>query len=282
MILSFHPCFDADEQILLGDRFPGPLHLERIKEAQAIILPQGVREEVYALCVQNCPRVFPDYKARFQYPGKIGQCRLFEALGINQPRTHPWAHIAAFQESSAQRSEHGFPFLIKCDRRHEGDGVYWVPDQDDLERALEKLAIMESSGEYGFVTQEYVPCGGNVLRAVILDKKIITYWKRPHAPGQVVTTLSRGASIDFNWRPDLQDKGKAQVRNISRKAGINLGAIDFVFPMAGDPAPLTLEINYFFGRRGLGGTETYYGMLLEAVVDWLTRQGLDAQSVRLV
>jgi ribosomal protein S6--L-glutamate ligase len=122
-----------------------------------------------------------------------------------------------------------------------------------------------------------------VLRAVIIGKKIITYWKRPNKSGQVITTISRGALIDHEWRPDLQEKGNAIVRVLAGKTGIDLAAVDLVFPLSEEaPDPLFLEINYYFGRRGLGGSEKYYQLLYEAVRDWLMDEGLNPEAVRLV
>ena len=89
--------------------------------------------------------------------------------------------------------------------------------------------------------------------------------------------------IDHNWRPDLQEKGHASARELAKKIGINLAAIDLVFPIAcKDPEPVFLEINYYFGRRGLGGSENYYSLLYEAVQDWLSEIGLDPESVSLI
>ena len=81
----------------------------------------------------------------------------------------------------------------------------------------------------------------------------------------------------------LQKKGKEQGHLLTEKTGINLAAVDFVFSFSlKDPDPLILEINYFFGRRGLGGTENYYRILYRAVQDWLIEVGLDPKSIRLV
>jgi ribosomal protein S6--L-glutamate ligase len=111
----------------------------------------------------------------------------------------------------------------------------------------------------------------------------MTYWKRPNKTGQVITTISRDAIIDSEWRPDLQEKGKRQAHVLTEKTGINLAAVDFVFPFSlKDPEPFVLEINYFFGRRGLGGTENYYRLLYQAVQDWLAEAGLNPKSVRLI
>jgi ribosomal protein S6--L-glutamate ligase len=49
-----------------------------------------------------------------------------------------------------------------------------------------------------------------------------------------------------------------------------------------DPEPLFLEINYYFGRRGLGGSERYYSMVHQAIREWLSRAGLDPDAVSLL
>ena len=98
-----------------------------------------------------------------------------------------------------------------------------------------------------------------------------------------ITTISRGAIIDHNWRPELREKGKKYSKDLSQKTGINLAAIDFVFDESGeDPEPFFLEINYFFGRRGIGGSERYYSLLFAALQDWLQQKGFDHNSVKLV
>ena len=49
-----------------------------------------------------------------------------------------------------------------------------------------------------------------------------------------------------------------------------------------DPQPLILEINYYFGRRGLGGSLKYYRLLLNAIREWLEENGFDSRKVKLV
>ena len=39
-------------------------------------------------------------------------------------------------------------------------------------------------------------------------------------------------------------------------------------------APLFLEINYYFGRRGLGGSERYYALLVSEIIKWIKSLGL--------
>jgi ribosomal protein S6--L-glutamate ligase len=285
MILSFHPCFDADVQIILGDRRLDPGDLDLIRKAKAILLPQGCSAELYDACSDSSALKFPNYELRFTYPGKTGQSLMFRHFGFPHPETLCFKTVQEFQNQyqGPAAFPHKLPFLIKTDKAHEAEGIYLVRDKPSLLKALEHLTHQENTHLSGFVTQAFVPADGNVLRAVIIGNKIITYWKRPDRLGEVITTIGRGAVIDHHWRPDLQEKGKAQVSAFSRAVGVNLAAIDFVFPLtAEDPEPLFLEVNYFFARRGLGGTLNYYRLLYEAIQEWLTEAGLDPKSVRLV
>jgi ribosomal protein S6--L-glutamate ligase len=285
MILSFHPCLDADAQIILGDQPLSRAHLDLISVAEAIILPQSKAIDLYLACSRSGALVFPSYEMRLGYPGKTGQSLLFKKYRIPHPETLRWKTVQELCDTYPDSLDfpHSLPFLIKHDTRHEGEGVFFVEDRPDLETALDRLVVLERSGQRGFVTQEYVPCGGNVLRAVIIGKRILTYWKRPQRPGTVVTTIGRGALIDHQWLPELQEKGRARAQDLSIATGINLAAIDFVFSFSKeDPDPLALEINYYFARRGLGGTKRYYSLLFEAVVEWLDDAGIDPASIRLV
>ncbi len=285
MILSFHPCFDAGIQIVLGDRPVDSNIRESIRKADAILLPQACSQKLYEICLASSAKVFPNYDARLRYPGKIGQARMFRELGLPHPKTWSWESVQQFRDAhlDLNRMPYKTPFLIKEDKRHEAEGIFLVENTTGLKETLEQLALRERSGMKGFVTQQYVPCGGDVLRAVIIGKRMLTYWKRPTEPGQKITTISRGAVIDTDWRPDLQKKAMAQSEFLMEKTGINLAAIDFVFPMGDtEPDPLYLEINYYFGRRGLGGTDAYYRLLYAAIQDWLAEIEMDPQGVKLL
>ena len=71
--------------------------------------------------------------------------------------------------------------------------------------------------------------------------------------------------------PALQQKAVAVVKKLCQKSGINLAGIDVIFSAEiDDPDPMLLEINYFFGRKGLGGSEAYYKLLHQEIQAWLT------------
>jgi ribosomal protein S6--L-glutamate ligase len=67
------------------------------------------------------------------------------------------------------------------------------------------------------------------------------------------------------------------------QSGINLAGVDFIFDLTqADPAAHILEINYYFGRRGLGGSRSFYRLLYEAIREWLGSLGLDPAKVKPV
>ena len=276
MILSFHPCFIADAQIIPGARKLDATDFSLIRGAEAIILPQACSYSLYRACKAASALLFPNYELRFQYPGKTGQSRLFEKMGWLHPVTTRWRDPDALWKKGIPKK----PFFLKTDGSHEGAGVWLIRSREELQSALERL---EAWSRPPFLTQERISCGGNVLRAVVLGRRLFCYWKRPQGLDQAVTTISRGAKIDKRWRPDLQEKGVIQAERICDASGINLAAMDFVFAMKDpDPQPLLLEINYYFGRRGLGGSAEYYRMLYKTIREWLGERGIDPGPVKLV
>ena len=59
-------------------------------------------------------------------------------------------------------------------------------------------------------------------------------------------------------------------KDFCKKTGINLAGFDFILrPDAPDNTLLFLEINYFFGRKGLGGSLHFYDLLTEEIETWL-------------
>ena len=96
MILSFHPCYVADENIICAGRQPDESDRTAMARADAVILSQGCYQSLYQMARENCAHVFPDYDARFQYPGKTGQARLFQDLSLAHPRTWMFADTRQF------------------------------------------------------------------------------------------------------------------------------------------------------------------------------------------
>ena len=118
MILSFHPCFEGDQNLICAGRSPGSEDLRAIKTADAVILPQGCYRSLYEMARDNCPHVFPNYDARFRYPGKIGQIELFRKTNAPHPRTIVYETVDTLFDANTNQIKNvdfDFPFVFKFD-----------------------------------------------------------------------------------------------------------------------------------------------------------------------
>ncbi len=273
MIVSFHPLFEADNNIICAGRPPNENDLTAIKAADAVILPQGCYPSLYAMTRANCRNLFPNYDARFKYPGKIGQIKLFRELNVPHPATEIHADVASFRrrcQNGSKRRVFDFPMVFKLDWGGEGDTVFLINSSESLEKILEKSIEFEKTGQAGFLLQAYVPSQNRTLRVVVIGRRVIAYWKVQNNTGGFYANISKGAAIDADADPELQHAGVALVKNLCQKTGINLAGFDVIFSSENDkPVPMMLEINYFFGRKGLGGSEAFYRILQEEIKAWL-------------
>jgi len=278
MIVSFHPLFEADKNIICAGRQPNQEDLAAIRAADAVILSQGCCQALYEMARENCPHVFPNYDARFKYPGKINQIKLFRKVKVAHPASEIFSTVASFQKQyhkELTKLSFKFPLVFKLDWGGEGETVYLISSADDLQKTLKQAAEYEKSGQAGFILQKYIPSKGRTLRVVILGQRVISYWRIQENNDGFYSNLSKGAVIDSEAEPGLQQKAVALIKYLCQKSGIDLAGFDVIFSSENDdPDPILLEINYFFGRKGLGGSENYYQILLAEIRNWLTRRNL--------
>jgi len=280
MILSFHPLFEADKNITCAGREPGEADLKAIKAADAVILSQGCYQSLFEMAHANCPHIFPDYNIRFKYPGKLGQIKFFREFNIAHPASEIFLNVDSFHQGFKKRPSWGrlnYPLVFKLDWGGEGETVFLINSEEELGKILQKTAEFEKSGQYGFLLQEYVASRNRTLRVVIIGQRLISYWRvqKQENDGGFYTNLGKGAVIDAESEPGLQHKAVALVKQICHKTGINLAGFDVIFSFENDdPDPMLLEINYFFGRKGLGGSEAYYQILLDEIQSWISGLGL--------
>lgn len=280
MIVSYHPLFEADRNIICAGRLPNPEDLAAIRSAKAVVLGQGCYRSLYEMARANCPNVFPNYDVRFRYPGKLGQIKLFRELDIKHPATEIFTGVAAFQNKYGLKLyclPWNNPVVIKLDWGGEGETVYLIESDRDLQRFLNQTAVFEKSGQTGFLLQEYIPSDGKSLRVAAIGRRLISYWRVQPDTHNFHSSLRAGALIAPDEQPVLQRKAEAVIQTVCQKTEINLAGFDVIFSKdAEDPAPLLLEINYFFGRKGLGGSDAYYGILKTEIQAWL--DGLELSS----
>ena len=279
MIVSFHPLFEADKNIICAGREPNADDLSAIKNARAVVLPQGCRQSLYEMARKNCAHVFPNYNARFDFPGKIGQIRLFRETNTAHPQTELYPSVADFKQGHGEDSvdiPFTWPCVFKFDWGGEGETVYLINSLDELKEILYKAAGFENSGQKGFLLQQYVPANGKTLRVIIIGQTKISYWRIQPGSEKFISSVSRGARIDSASQPELQKVARALVFDFCGKTGINLAGFDVIFSSEGETTqPLLLEINYFFGRKGLGGSNAFYEILKKEIRRWLAQLDLE-------
>jgi ribosomal protein S6--L-glutamate ligase len=278
MILSYHPCFEADKNRLCAGRKPGTDDLAAMLAAEAIILPQGCRESLYTMARRNCKHVFPNFDAKFKYKGKIGQIQLFQKTNTAHPKTETHLNMDAFSihyGGSPKKPIFDFPFVFKFNWGGDGDHVYLVQSVENFSKLLQIARKYENSGQKGFIIQEYIPANKRSLRVVVIGQTIVSYWRVQRDTDHFLSNVAKGAMIDYDTEPDLQKTAIKSVKNFCSQTRINLAGFDILFSsQAKVKIPLFLEINYFFGRKGLGGSEKFYDILTKEIMKWIESLGL--------
>lgn len=278
MILSYHPCFEADRNRLCAGRKPGTDDLSAMLAADAIILPQGCHESLYTMARSNCKHVFPNFDAKFKYKGKIGQIQLFQKTNTAYPRTETYLNMNALSihyGGSPKKPIFDFPFVFKFDWGGDGDHVYLVQSVENFSKVLQIAKKYETSGQKGFIIQEYIPANKRSLRVVVIGQTIVSYWRVQRNTDHFLSNVAKGAMIDYDTEPDLQKTAIKSVKNFCSQTRINLAGFDILFSsQAKVKTPLFLEINYFFGRQGLGGSEKFYDLLIKEIMKWIESLGL--------
>ncbi len=248
--------------------------VRNLTKAKAIILPQTVSGELYFLCHKWCPNIFPNYNLRFKWEGKVGDTMLFWSYGIPHPQTWIFPRVESLLGDHPAMTRRpklpDYPFVIKGNRGGEGTRTWLIKDAQDLKEATGILKHFEMQGLFGFVIQEYVPRLDRDLRVVIVGDHIQSYWRC--CTSGFLHNVAKGGEIDARSDLELQNTGKNMVRDLCDHTGINLAGFDLVFPDNSD-VPLFLEINYTFGRAGLGGSDTFYGLLKGEIDKWLEACG---------
>ncbi len=268
-VLSMHPVIEGDG--FYWDRGVWDKDLvSAIQEAGAVILPQTVERELYCLCTKMGRHVFPNYDLRFQWEGKVGDTLAFWAYGVRHPYTLIFPKVETLLGEHPSMGHEvpelpPYPFVLKGTRGGEGRQVWLIENGAELEAKLQTLLQFELHGRSGFVIQEYIGARERDLRVVVIGDQLFSYWRTGQG---FLHNVARGGGIDATSDQDLQAAGRERVWQFCRRSGINLAAFDLIFPV-GVNDPFFLEINYTFGRSGLGGSEKFYILLRTAVDRWL-------------
>lgn len=233
-----------------------------IRSARGVVLPRGVTEKRYRKITAMAQDWFPNLDARYDYYGKTRQFLLFRRLGVRYPKTVVYQNPQSLIDS-VKALPLDYPFVLKGDTGGGGIAVFPVTNRSELLMGLDHLRLEEP-----LLIQQWVNHGGMDLRVVVVGAKMVSYFR---VGGEnFYNNVCRGGRMHPEIFPELQDVGMAAVARFCRIASINLAGFDLMFPDSGPP--VFIEINYNFGRKGLGGTPGFRQLFREAVSLW--QQGM--------
>ncbi len=278
MILSFHGHVKGDINLRL--KIKGLFteqEAKTIASAQAVIVPQSIKPQQYESCLTLCRHIFPNYACRFGFEGKYANIQLFRKFDVSHPVTTCYESVEEFSARHFMRHEPllPFPFVLKGNEGGGGWAVFLVTNQRELTERLQVLANTNRHPTKRFIAQAFVPHGGRDLRVVVIGKHVKAYWRCQCDPEEFRNNVGRGALVVHHLDPELKSKGIRCVTDFCSKTGINLAAFDVLFNRSEeDPEPLLSEINFIFGRKGIGGSERFHRLLNQAVQAWIQDIGM--------
>jgi len=182
-------------------------------------------------------RIFPSISTYHLGHDKVEMTRFFQAV---VPENTPYTIIKGNYPGVKKEilNEFSYPFIAKKVRSSEGNGVYLINNEAELDKYLAENSIL--------YIQEYLPLDRD-LRVVIVGDKIFSAYWRIGKSGDFRNNLAQGGEISYQ---NIPAPALELVERVARKAGINHAGFDVAY--AGGNYYL-LEFNVFFGNRGLSG-----------------------------
>lgn len=230
-----------------------------ISSARGVVMPRGATEKRYRKIAALAPNRFPNFDARYRYRGKTRQTILFRCLDVRHPKTIVYQSPQCAADAEVTALPLDYPFVLKGDMGGGGSAVFPITSRNDLLNGLARLPP-----EAPLLLQQWVEHGGMDLRVVVIGAKMVSYFRV--GGGNFYNNSCRGGCIRPEILPELQYSGQAAVARFCHLTGINLAGFDLMFPDEG--LPMFIEINFNFGRKGLGGTTGFRRLFQEAVGLW--------------
>lgn len=166
---------------------------------------------------------------------------LLQDAGIPTPRT---AVTESFEQALAAFQEMG-DVVLKPLFGSEGKGMLRLSDEDSAYRAFRALEL----GRYVYYLQEYLPHGGEDLRAFVIGDRVVAAMRRKGSGWK--SNVAQGAQVEpVTLSPELEE---LSVR-ASRLVGTEYAGVDLL--QAEDGRIYVLEVNSIPGWRGLQRTTT--------------------------
>jgi ribosomal protein S6--L-glutamate ligase len=236
-----------------------PAVVRLIRFARGVVMPRGITEKRYRKITAMAQNWFPNSNGRYSYYGKTKQALLFRRLRVRHPRTVVYSNPQSLIDAERRALPLNYPFVLKGDTGGGGSRVFPVSSRNDLLKGLNRLPVEEP-----LLIQQWIKHGGMDLRVVVIGARVVSYFRV--GGGKFYNNACRGGRIHPDIFPELQQSGVAAVTRFSDITGINIAGFDLMFP--DDGPPVFIEINYNFGRKGLGGAPGFRRLFQEAVGLW--------------
>jgi len=278
-VVSFHPLVVAQKNFILPlHAHPTTEQIQAVASAHAVVLPLVCPPALGAVVAALGRAHFPRPWAMGAFNGKVGNYRLFKALGLAHPPTREFAEARQVLEAW-DRGEFrgwGLPVVVKGAGGGQGGNVALVGRRQELVKALERLEPRTRFGPPGLVVQRFIPQARD-LRVELVGGLVKAYWRVP-APGQWKANLSLGGRWEEAGEGRQEREGIGLARRLADAAGIDVAGVDVIFDQG---RAFLLEINFFSGRRAFGSGREFNALVVEAVRRWLKGLGIDPQQVQL-
>ncbi len=263
--VSFDPQFPLEENCPPFCDLEDKKLLTLVGGALGVILPVYLSPVRYRAITHHAKDWFPNLEPRFLYKGKCSQIELFRQSGVRHPESilfhSPSAMVEAVQWG---RLSWEYPFVMKGDSGGGGVSVFPVHDHKDLQRGCAKLKRNEPA-----LVQRWIQHGGRDLRVVVYGDRAFSYFRV--GDGSFYNNVCRGGRLDHRSHEAMQQRGRLAVLKLCGKASIHVAGFDLMFPDEGPP--VFVEINFHFGRKGLGGTGQHRRHMGEAIQRWCAMKG---------
>lgn len=179
---------------------------------------------------------------------------LLQDAGILTPRT---AVTESFEQALAAFQEMG-DVVLKPLFGSEGKGMLRLSDEDSAYRAFRALEL----GRYVYYLQEFIPHGGEDLRAFVIGERVVAAMRRKGSGWK--SNVAQGAQVEpVTLSPELEE---LSVR-ASRLVGTDYAGVDLL--QAEDGRVYVLEVNSIPGWRGLQRTTTQN--IADLIVDYILK-----------
>ncbi len=258
--VSFHPQIEMEENLPLLQHLGSESVARLLARARGVVLPKYVSPWRYRTIVRYARCWFPRLEARFLYHGKVRQIELFRRLGVRCPDTRLFKDPQHLRSAFRQwGSPWGYPLVLKGDSGGGGSRVFLIEDQNCLLDRLSRLPADEP-----VLLQQLIHHGGYDLRVVVYGDGVQSYFR--HGSDGFYNNVCRGGSIHHRLWPEKQRIGARLVRSFCQRVGMDIVAFDLMFDSVG--TPLFVEMNFNFGKKGLGGAHAHHLYFEQAVMRW--------------